>query len=143
MILSRFQIPSLGAHGTESLPWRATSARGVSWILMASDAASPAEGSEEADSGSTDPKRSGACVLIRMEPGCGYPAHRHLGAEDVLVLLGGYRDEFGRHVQGDFVRYPPDSSHEPVALGDPDRPPGADNPACVLFSSIAGGIELL
>ena len=143
MILSQFHIPSLSAPETESLRWRETSTRGVSWILMAPDVPPPERGSEPLEAGDRDPKRSGACVLIRMEPGCGYPTHRHLGAEDVLVLQGGYRDEFGRHVQGDFVRYPPDSDHAPVALGDAVRPPGVDNPACVLFSSIAEGIELL
>ena len=130
--LSQFRVPGLSAGEVEGLEWRETSVEGVSWILMAAD-----------EVASREEKRGGACVLIRMCPGRGYPAHRHLGAEDVLVLQGGYRDEFGDHVAGDFVRYPPGSDHAPVALGEVEGPVGPENPACVLFSSIAEGIELL
>ena len=41
--------------------------------------------------------------LIRMEPGAGYEAHRHLGSEDVLVLQGGYRDAIGEYDCGTHV----------------------------------------
>ena len=74
-------------------------------------------------------------MLIRMEPGCGYPPHRHPGGEDVLVLQGGYRDEQGEHRSGAYVRYPEGSSHSPVAL--------MDGPDCVLFAIVARGIERL
>lgn len=137
MTFPTFEIPLLGLQEANELPWRSTSVPGVSWIQLAADEG-PTDALQRKDS-----RRAGACVLIRMEPGCGYPPHLHLGAEDVLVLQGGYADEFGRHGKGTFVRYPPGSSHAPKALGNPDAPIDGENPACVLFSSIATGIELL
>ena len=83
----------------------------------------------------------GAVVLIRMAPGRGYARHRHVGAEDVLVLGGGYRDESGEHRAGDHVHYPPGSVHTPVALGRADRPASPENSVCVLYSVVPGGIE--
>jgi hypothetical protein len=80
-------------------------------------------------------------VLIRMAPGCGYPAHRHLDVEEVLILRGGYRDEDGEHRAGAYLRYAPGSVHCPVALGDPRRPEGPDNQACVLFAVARGGVS--
>ena len=81
-------------------------------------------------------------VLIRMAPGCGYPAHRHLGAEDVLVLRGGYRDDDGgTYRAGDFVRYPALSEHHPIALGSHEQPVGRGNEPCVLYSVAHGGTE--
>ncbi|MGK0217929.1 MAG: anti-sigma factor ChrR (cupin superfamily) [Planctomycetota bacterium] len=123
----RFRVTDTG------VPWRATDWPGISWQLLAAEAE---EGSERAAAG------RGATVLIRMEPGCGYPAHTHLDVEEVLVLAGGYRDERGVYEVGQFVRYPGGSRHTPVALGDAARSEGEDNPACLLFASARGGIEL-
>lgn len=83
-----------------------------------------------------------ATVLIRMDPGHGYRAHRHEGVEEVFVLEGGYRDERGEYRAGDYVRYEPGSVHSPVALGNADEPISERNPACVLFASARGGITL-
>ncbi len=80
-------------------------------------------------------------VLIRMEPGHGYPAHRHLDIEEVLILSGGYRDETGLHTAGSYLRYEPGSVHSPIASGEAARPAAADNPACVLFAVARGGIQ--
>ena len=81
-----------------------------------------------------DEESGRAIVLIRMEPGCGYPTHRHIGTEEVLVLQGGYRDEQGEHEAGEFVSYADGTTHTPVALelGEP----------CVLFAIAERGIEL-
>ncbi len=76
-------------------------------------------------------------ALIRMEPGCGYPQHRHHGEEHVLVLEGGYRDSQGEHRAGDFVVYGDRSEHAPVALHGPDAA------ACVLLALAHEGITLL
>ncbi len=119
-----------------ALPWRATRHAGVSWIpLHDADATSHVAGEK---GGARD-----ATVLIRMEPGCGYPAHRHLDVEEVLILRGGYRDERGEHRAGAYLRYPPDSVHAPVALGDRSRPIGPSNEACLLFAVARGGVENL
>jgi anti-sigma factor ChrR (cupin superfamily) len=108
--------------------WRATRHLGVSWYPFDVRALG-------------GPADEDAVVLIRMDPGCGYPRHRHLGIEDVLVLQGGYRDELGEHRAGAYLRYPAGSTHAPVALGDPARPPGPDNPSCLLFAIARGGVE--
>jgi anti-sigma factor ChrR (cupin superfamily) len=76
-------------------------------------------------------------ALIAMDPGCGYPRHRHRGAEEVLVLQGGYRDELGAYRAGQFVRYEDGSAHSPVALAED----GAQT--CVLFALSHEGIALL
>ena len=113
------------------IPWRSTSSPGVFWLLLSS----------EPDSG---PKAErGATVLIRMDPGCGYPAHEHLDVEEVLVLAGGYRDEIGEYPTGEYVRYEAGSRHTPVALGDPSQPIGPDNPSCLLYASARGGTRPL
>lgn len=80
-------------------------------------------------------RRAGRVVaLIRMEPGSGYPRHRHCGPERVLVLQGSYRDEFGEHGRGEFVTYEDGTTHTPIATGGGD--------ACVLLAVAYEGIEL-
>jgi anti-sigma factor ChrR (cupin superfamily) len=120
----------LGA-GIEGLAWRSTRIPGISWL--------PLHVEEEERSGK---RRGGGTVLIRMDPGCGYAPHRHVGTEDVLVLQGGYRDEFGLYRQGDHVHYPAGSSHSPVALGEGVVTRGPEH-ACVLLATVPLGIELL
>jgi putative transcriptional regulator len=75
-----------------------------------------------------------ATVLIRLKPGCSYPAHRHVGVEEVFILQGGYRDARGEHRAGDYVLNEADSAHRPVALDGED---------CVMLAVAHGGIELL
>ena len=135
------RIPGLQLEDDAALPWRATKVRGVSWIPLHLDEAPLPEGATPAVAGTA--ARPGATVLIRMEPGCGYTPHRHVGTEDVLVLRGGYQDEFGTWRQGDHVHYAAGSVHAPRALGVEGRPVGPDNPACILYSTVPAGIELL
>jgi anti-sigma factor ChrR (cupin superfamily) len=115
---------------TARVAWRTTSSEGVRWLLLASEPCAE----------DTPKHEAGATVLIRMDPGHGYPPHRHADVEEVLVLAGGYRDERGEHRAGDYVRYEAGSVHAPVALGDARRPASDDNPACVLFASARGGV---
>lgn len=128
---------SIAEFAAGELPWKATHAPGVSLVLL-----HPSDEALERERAARGTAVEGA-VLIRMEPGHGYPAHRHLGVEEVLVLRGGYRDHLGVYVAGSYVRYEVGSEHAPVALGDPARPAGEGNPACVLFASARAGIELL
>jgi putative transcriptional regulator len=102
----------------QAIPWRTTRHPGVRIHFYA-----------------VDERTRRAVVLIAMEPGCGYPRHRHRGPEEVLVLQGGYRDARGEHREGDYVRYEDGTEHEPVAL------PGAAT--CVLFAIAHEGIALL
>lgn len=132
------RIPGLNLSARdEGIPWRPTRSEGVSWVLVASEA-------EETEHPQGAPKSAmGATVLIRMEPGCGYPAHRHLDVEEVWVLAGGYRDEQGSYRQGEFVRYPAGSEHTPVALGKRGESISEQNPVCLLLATARGGIENL
>lgn len=103
-----------------AIPWQPTRHPGVLVHFYASD------------------RRSGRTLaLIRMEPGCGYPRHRHCGDERLLVLQGGYRDERGVHRAGDFVVYGPGTEHAPIATDGPS------DPACVLLALAHEGIALL
>jgi len=69
-----------------------------------------------------DEKSGDAAVLVRMEPGCEYPRHRHVREEDVFVLQGGFRDSSGSvHGRGELVRMPRGSSH--VADQEIERDP--------------------
>lgn len=76
-----------------------------------------------------------ATVLIRMQPGCAYPRHRHRGAEEVFILQGGYRDERGEHRAGEYLVNEAGSAHHPVALE------GAED--CVMLAFAHGGVELV
>ena len=82
-----------------------------------------------------DEQTGGATVLIRMRPGRGYPAHRHIGVEEVLVLQGGYRDQKGVYRAGSYIVNEAGSAHHPVALD------GTED--CVMLAVAHGGIELI
>ena len=84
---------------------------------------------------SSDRVTGRATVMIRMEPGCSYPAHRHTGPEELIVLQGGFRDEHGTYRAGDYARFERGSAHHPIAL--------EDGPACVFFAIAHEGIEAL
>jgi anti-sigma factor ChrR (cupin superfamily) len=100
------------------IPWRATRHRGIHLHLLRRDEAT-----------------GDATVLIRMEPGCAYPSHRHRGVEEVFILQGGYADARGTHLAGDYVLNDAGSAHNPVALTDPSED-------CVMLAVARGGIEL-
>ena len=101
-----------------AIPWRETRYPGVRVHFYASD------------------KETGRVVaLIAMDPDHGYPRHRHRGPEEVLVLQGGYRDELGSYLAGQFVRYEDGSAHTPCALEGPE--------VCVLLAVAHEGISLL
>jgi anti-sigma factor ChrR (cupin superfamily) len=127
------RIPGLAVKIDEdAIAWRSTRHRGIEWAPLHVDAEALPPGRDR-----------DSTVLIRMQPGCGYPPHRHVGIEEVLVLRGGYRDEGGEHSAGAYLRYAPGSFHAPVAVGDPDAPAGPENPSCLLFASARGGVENL
>lgn len=100
------------------IPWRATRHSGIHLHYLRRDA-------ETGD----------ATVLIRMEPGCSYPAHRHVGVEEVFVLQGGYSDARGLHRAGDYVLNEAGSAHRPTALEDPAED-------CIMLAVAHGGIEI-
>lgn len=118
----------------DAIAWRPTRHPGIAWVPL-HPSAEDVEAARRSGRGTGE-----TAVLIRMDPGCGYPAHRHLGVEEVLILAGGYADAAGEHGTGSYLRYEPGSEHAPVALGDPARPTGPTNPACVLFAIARAGV---
>lgn len=116
----------------DAIPWRATRSPGVHWYRIRAEVAAL---------GSTRDAADDAVVLIRMIPDAGYPAHRHLGVEDVLVLQGGYRDEFGTYGPGAYIRYPAGSVHRPMAIDVATGSTSTNDRACVLFAIARGGVE--
>jgi anti-sigma factor ChrR (cupin superfamily) len=101
------------------IPWRATRHRGIHLHVLRRD-------EETGD----------ATVLIRMEPGCSYPPHRHKGVEEVFILQGGYHDREGAYRAGEYVLNAAGSAHHPTALADPAED-------CVMLAFAHGGIEIL
>jgi putative transcriptional regulator len=59
-------------------------------------------------------------TLLKLMPGEGLPVHRHVGTEYTVVLQGGYTDNTGNYVAGDFAIGPGPQEHEPIA--DPGEP---------------------
>lgn len=101
-----------------NINWRATRHRGIYVNVLRRDEAT----------GDTT-------ILIRMEPGCSYPAHEHNGVEEVFILQGGYRDARGSHRAGDYALNEAGSAHHPTALEDE----GCD---CVMIAFAHGGVRL-
>jgi len=66
-----------------------------------------------------DPFTGSVLILGHMPPRQFFPAHVHLGPEDILVLTGGYADQFGTFEAGAFASYAPGSQHHPFT--DPDE----------------------
>ena len=81
-----------------------------------------------------DRETNDATVLIRLQPGCRYPAHKHVGLEEVFILQGGYRDHEGEHRAGEYVLNEAGSAHSPTALDGED---------CIMLAVAHRGIELL
>jgi len=54
-----------------------------------------------------------ATSIVRYEPGCRFPEHRHDLGEEFIVLDGTFADEHGEYGSGTYVRNPPGSSHAP------------------------------
>jgi quercetin dioxygenase-like cupin family protein len=64
--------------------------------------------------------RSGAEVaraisLVRYAPGSRFPAHRHPGGEEILVLEGVFQDEHGDYPAGTYLRNPSGTTHAPAS----------------------------
>ena len=98
-----------------ALPWKTTSWPGVRLHFI--------ESSEDGT----------ARVLIAMDPGVSYPAHRHVGVEEVFVVRGSYRDKAGVYEAGSFQRNAPGTVHHP----------SAGEHGALLLAWAEGGIEIL
>jgi len=54
--------------------------------------------------------------LLRWAPNTPCQEHTHQGGEEVFVIEGGYRDEYGIYPAGTWARYPDRSTHSPRTL---------------------------
>ncbi|WP_029011269.1 ChrR family anti-sigma-E factor [Azospirillum halopraeferens] len=72
--------------------------------------------------------------LLRMAAGHPVPPHHHTAGEMLLVLKGGFRDEYGHFVRGDVASYVGDSDHHAVADTDGE---------CLCLFLLDGPIEFL
>ncbi|NJK34657.1 MAG: cupin [Oscillatoriales cyanobacterium SM2_2_1] len=54
-------------------------------------------------------------ALVQWAPGTKFPAHRHVGGEEILVLSGTFADERGCYPAGTWLRNPPHSVHSPFS----------------------------
>jgi putative transcriptional regulator len=89
---ARLELP-----GAAPPRWRSAWAPGARFAVLARDA------------------HTGAfLVAAHMPPSRAFPLHEHLGAENVLVLAGGYEDHLGRYEAGEYAVYGAGSRHRPA-----------------------------
>jgi putative transcriptional regulator len=94
---ARRELPELGA-----VRWRHLPARGARFATLL-----------------RDPLSGSALFAGHMPARRFFPEHLHQGPEDVLVLAGGYADQFGTFEAGAFASYAPGTQHRP--LTEPDE----------------------
>jgi len=102
----------------EEIPWEETGLPGVSvhWLR------------QDKDSGTT-------VEMLRIKAGFSFTDHRHIGSEDCFVLQGGFQDDRGTYLQGQYIHYEAGSVQSSLrAIAGED---------CILFLVNHGGIEYL
>ena len=52
-------------------------------------------------------------ALVKWEADTIFQPHMHIGGEEIFVLEGTFKDEFGTYPQGTWLRNPPNSCHTP------------------------------
>ena len=70
--------------------------------------------------------------LLRVAKGRSVFQHTHTDSEFTVLLQGGYSDELGNFVAGDFVECNGSHVHQPVAHRDQD---------CVLLTAVSGDLK--
>ncbi len=61
-----------------------------------------------------DPAENMGLFLARTPPESVFPYHAHLGSEEIVILEGGYTDDFGHLAVGDFRLYGTGTAHAPI-----------------------------
>jgi putative transcriptional regulator len=87
--------------GLDAAPWKRVTANLQTAILRVGDAANQV-------------------ALVRIKPGGRIPEHRHGGTETTVVLRGGFSDQGGNYIAGDFVTLGEEHSHQPIAHQNSD-----------------------
>jgi quercetin dioxygenase-like cupin family protein len=84
---------------------------GYRWV------ASPQAGVERAMLERFGGEDARATSIVRYAPGSAYPAHRHPGGEEILVLSGIFSEGKRHYPAGWYLRNPPGSAHRPSSAG--------------------------
>jgi len=53
--------------------------------------------------------------FVRWAPGTGFTRRAHCGGEEILVLEGAFKDEYGEYPEGTWIRSPHDFEHAPAS----------------------------
>lgn len=80
----------------------------------------------------TDPATGAHLAIGRMPGGLVFPRHEHVGFEHAVVLTGGYDDERGEFLAGDYAVYEPGSEHGPHTL---------DGDSCWILFRLGGPVR--
>ncbi|MEM8498072.1 MAG: ChrR family anti-sigma-E factor [Pseudomonadota bacterium] len=70
--------------------------------------------------------------LLRVEKGRSVFQHTHTDTELTVLLQGGYSDELGSYIAGDFIECDGSHVHKPVAHRDQD---------CILLTAVSGKLH--
>ena len=54
-------------------------------------------------------------AMVRWAPGTFFNPHRHFGGEEIFVVEGVFSDEYGSYPQGNWIRSPHLSQHQPFS----------------------------
>jgi putative transcriptional regulator len=88
---ARRELPPL-----REIAWRRFSARGARLAVLLRD------------------RFTGSVLILGHMPAeRAVPRHLHLGPEDVLILAGGYEDQYGTFEAGSYAQYSPGTEHRP------------------------------
>ena len=103
-LLAGIPLPQGARRELPTIPrlnWRNPLARGARLALLARD------------------RFTGSQLLVgHMPPRRAVPRHLHLGPEDVLVLAGGYEDQYDTFEAGAYGTYAPGTEHRPFTEPD-------------------------
>lgn len=116
-----FRRPSLGAREALLQKIRADVSKDVAIVFEAPGVlAKRAENIEWVPAGLpgvyaktlfTDKARGYHTSIVKLDPGTQYPAHRHVGIEEIFVLEGDLEYDFGVIGTGDYCRAEPETIH--------------------------------
>lgn len=99
--LAKYPVPvgalrELGDRSGIEPHWRFAGAIGAAFAVLSRDA------------------KTGAMLLLgRMKPAKFYPEHLHVGMEEILILRGGFEDQYGDFTAGMYAAYEPGTVHRP------------------------------
>jgi len=117
-LLARLDVPEPATPGLAGIPLPAGARRELPPLGKVRWRWVPAPGARVAAL-LRDPTTGSVLYLGHMAPRRFFPRHVHLGPEDILVLAGGFQDQYGCFEAGAYASYSPGTQHRP--LTEPDE----------------------